>query len=290
MLLEVDSSAIEAVLVGWLARSPRYIRLAKAGVHGWLAAHMLGQPIPLDLPDADLAAACRKVKREHKDLYEVTKRVCHLSNYMGTPERIAEEYPDEFPDIEMTGPRGGKRIIPGAVKAREIQDALFSTEPGQDVKRWQRHTLEVAYRENVLKTPFGIWHYFYDVFTYDRKSKSYKLGDDAKRAVAFAPQSMASSIQDLILLSIRHDAPWLFAAHGLAEVQKPERYAFRLPVHDSLIFDVPKHRIMEAARIVYRAFTQPWPQLGGLSIGAEVSIGPNLGGMTVLGEHDLCAA
>src|SRR5581483_557560 len=278
MLLEADSAAIEAVLVGWLAGSPSFVRLAKSGIHGWLMSHTMGDPIPLDLPDRDLAVACKAMKKRDAHEYDEHKRIVHLSNYMGTPERIAEEYPDEFPDQVVVGPRGGTRIIPGSVKAKQLQDTFFATGPGQDVRKWQKQTLEIAHRESVLKTVFGVWHYFYNVFTYDTKSGQWRLGEDAKRAVAFRPQSMASSIQDLILLSIARAAPWLFEG----------RSSFRLPVHDSLIFDTPKSRVMEAARIIYRCFTQPWSQLGGLTIGAEVSIGPNLGEMVALNEEELC--
>lgn len=274
MLIEADSSAIEAVMVGWLAGSERYIRLAKAGIHGWLMSQMVGGPIPLDLPDAELTAACKLMKKRDATLYDTCKRVCHLSNYMGTPERIAEEYPDEFPDIEVVGPRGGIRIIPGSAKAKVLQDALFATGPGQDVRKWQQATMELAHRENVLKTVFGIWHYFYDVFTYDKSGARWVMGEDAKRCVAFRPQSMASSIQDLILLSIRDAAPWLFNA--------AQRHPFRLPVHDSLIFDAPRARVSEAVEVIYRCFTQPWTQLSGLTIGAEVSVGPDLGSMEVV--------
>src|SRR5581483_1853375 len=247
MLLEADSAAIEAVLVGWLAGSPSFVRLAKSGIHGWLMSHTMGDPIPLDLPDRDLAVACKAMKKRDAHEYDVHKRIVHLSNYMGTPERIAEEYPDEFPDQVVVGPRGGTRIIPGSVKAKQLQDTFFATGPGQDVRKWQKQTLEIAHRESVLKTVFGVWHYFYNVFTYDTKSGQWRLGEDAKRAVAF-----------------------------------------RLPVHDSLIFDTPKSRVMEAARIIYRCFTQPWSQLGGMTIGAEVSIGPNLGEMVALNEEELC--
>ncbi|WP_414076072.1 DNA polymerase, partial [Staphylococcus aureus] len=33
VLIEADSSAIEAVIVGYCAQSPRYIKIAQAGIH-----------------------------------------------------------------------------------------------------------------------------------------------------------------------------------------------------------------------------------------------------------------
>src|SRR4029077_17986758 len=45
VLVEADGSAVEAVLVGYSAGSEAYIKLAKAGIHGWLMSHMIGEPI-----------------------------------------------------------------------------------------------------------------------------------------------------------------------------------------------------------------------------------------------------
>ena len=86
-LCEVDFSAIEAVLVGWFARDPDYIRLAKLGVHSGLASHILGTPFNpewLTSRPADLKAFLSDVKKRAKatpsgasELYDVSKRVVH---------------------------------------------------------------------------------------------------------------------------------------------------------------------------------------------------------------------
>src|SRR4051794_24681060 len=53
---ERDFSAIEAVLVGYFAGDPAYIRFAKLGVHDYLASHMLGRPADLSWSNGDLKA------------------------------------------------------------------------------------------------------------------------------------------------------------------------------------------------------------------------------------------
>jgi len=63
VLIEGDSAAIEAVIVGWLAGSPRYVRLAKAGVHGWLTSALHGEPISLDISDDALIASVRSRRK-----------------------------------------------------------------------------------------------------------------------------------------------------------------------------------------------------------------------------------
>jgi hypothetical protein len=231
-LVECDSSAIEAVLVGFYAGSDRYIDLAKRGVHKWLASEYAGRTVTKDEP-----------------LYDQIKRVVHLSNYMGTPHRIYEEYPDTFASMKV---------------ARELQEFYFATPAGQDVRKWQQTTMEQAHKERYLEIPWKYRHYFYDVFHYS--NGQWVMGDDAKRAVAFRPQATASAIQTEFLLKITDEsailAGWL-----------------RWIVHDSIIMEVPEMLGESTARKLLDVMQMPHPLLGGLAIGAECKIGTNLGEM-----------
>lgn len=259
MLIEYDSSAIEAVLVGYFAGSQRYIRLAKIGVHDWVTACKVGRPIPIDLPDDEMRARCKAIKKEFPDVREMCKRVVHLSAYMGTPERMYEEYPEYFPSVN---------------DARDLQQLFFDTEPGQDVRAWHKKTLEIASKEKLLKTPFGYWHYFFNVYAYDKKYGKWRLGDDAKRCIAFRPQATASAIQTEILLWIRDHHP---------EVMPH----LRLIIHDSVVAEPPDAEAEHVAAVLAEAFQQPWAQLDGLSIGAEGAWGRNLGKASPMNPNGL---
>jgi uracil-DNA glycosylase family 4 len=228
-LVECDSSAIEAVLVGFFANSPRYTDLAKKGVHKWLAQEYAQRPVSKSEP-----------------LYDQIKRVVHLSNYMGTPQRIHEEYSDVFASVK---------------EARTLQDFYFATPAGQDIKRWHQQVLEQAHKERYLENPWKYRHYFYSVFQYS--NGAWVLGDDAKRAVAFLPQSTASAIQSEFVLEIERTRPLLAKA-------------LRWIVHDSIICEVPVESGVAAAKDLKGVMEQPHALLGGLAIGAEVKIGPNL--------------
>lgn len=254
VLIEGDSAAIEAVMVGWLAGSQRYIRLARAGVHGWITSALHGEPLSLDISDDALIAGCRLAKEKWPDDYEKCKRVVHLSNYCGTPRRIAEEYPDEFPTESSAG---------------RLQSFYFSTEAGQDIKAWQKQTIEIAHANKGLENHFGLRHRFYSLYSYDSRRQCYVLGDDAKRAVAFVPQSDASFVQsDILLRLVERDSRFLDWLVGI--------------VHDSIILDVPLSESGYAAVTLYEEMVRPLPQLDGLYIGAEVKRGYNLGEMEVL--------
>lgn len=248
VLIEADAEAIEAVLVGYSAGSDDYVRLAKAGVHGWLTSHLVGRPIPIDLPLAELRARCQEMKHTEKQAYEPAKRVIHGANYGLTPFGVYDEFQEHFPG--------------GLKQAKALHALYFSLPPVQPVVRWQRATMERAHHEGYLDNHFGYRHYFYDVFSFDRKQDRYVLGTDAKRAIAFIPQSDASAIQTEILLTLAQDPrvlPWM-----------------RLIVHDNLVLEVSGEQQGYAVETVQQVMTRPWPELGGLDVGVEIKVGRNL--------------
>jgi hypothetical protein len=244
VIIEGDSSAIEAVLDGYFAHSPRLINLAKAGIHDWFNAVVHNEPFSPDLPFAELKALCKAAKAKYsKESREVTKRTIHASAYMATPMRMNEEYPDEFPTVAI---------------ARKYQNMLLDTEIGGDLKRWWKETLDRAAHDKYLLNPFGFRHRFFHVYGWDNRRRQYILGDDAKRAIAFLPQSTASAIQDVYIEQLYYLTSWV------------EWMA--LPIHDSIIGYVPVDRADEAAKIMNSVMTAAIPELGGLDIGAEISI------------------
>ena len=116
-----DYSGIEAVLVGYFAGSQRYTRLAKLGVHAFLASHISGDPADLSWSDAKLADHFAGVKKSSKVVYATAKRVVHGSNYMMTPRKMSYEYPDTFPTIKS---------------ANELQNLYFDLFP--EIRDWHR--------------------------------------------------------------------------------------------------------------------------------------------------------
>ena len=76
-LIEVDFSGIEAVLVGAFARDPLVYRMAKLGLHAYVASHLVQQPVSLEQDDEDIAAAFAAIKKAHKTPYNKAKRTVH---------------------------------------------------------------------------------------------------------------------------------------------------------------------------------------------------------------------
>lgn len=244
---EVDSAAIEAVLVGYFGGSDRYLRLAKAGVHGWLTAAKMGQPISLDLPFDELTKKCKAAKQANPKLYDSMKVTVHLSNYDGEDWSIYEQNPD---------------VIESPEEAKKLQQFYFATEPGKDVRKWQDETRQRAYSQRFLQTPYGVKHWFFAVYAYNQFRECWEpdKAGDGKRCLAFMPQSTGASVQRY---------------YGRIFAQRyPEYVPFlRLFTHDSISLEYPEGLKEEPVRKLAEVMLEPLPNLGDLTVGVEAKVG-----------------
>jgi DNA polymerase I-like protein with 3'-5' exonuclease and polymerase domains len=267
VLVELDYSAIEAVLVGYFAGSRDYVRLAKLGVHDYLLSHMmvrekrLEKPADLAWSDADLRMFLKDVKARFKDDRDRAKHIVHMSNYGATPSRIQANYPESFGSIRA---------------ASDLQRLYFEVCP--EIKRWQTRTVDQAAERAYLRNPFGYRHWFWNVKVWKKIGGQWESewGEDAKAALAFLPQSTAAAIIKEAMLRIK--------AAGLAAY-------LRLQVHDSLVCQIPEARVKTIGGAIYRLMIEPskelpldpsWGMGAYLSIGAEAKAGPNWGQMKVV--------
>jgi len=256
VLIEADSAAIEAVLVGYCANSPRYIRAAKAGIHDIFMSHVRayregGRGIDISLADKDLYEACRAAKKEDasrpllEQIRDACKRCIHGTNYGLSPFGMHDEYPDEFPTQKV---------------ATELQEMYLNLFP--EIKTWMRTTRELADRQTYLDNHYQYRHYFYAVTKWNSKYQRFDLGTDAKRCIAFLPQSDASAIQTEDLLTLASDP-----------VIRP---MLRLIIHDSHVLECPLDKLDYTCQVLHNTMSRPRPELGGLSIGVEIKFGSNL--------------
>lgn len=269
ILLEFDYSAIEAVLVGYFARDPDYVRLAKLGVHDFYNAHVLqraGRITAADLPDlkwsdADLRAAFLDFKARFKEEREKAKRVVHGSNYGMTSPRMFQLYPEVFKDRR---------------DAALMRGLYFEVCPA--VPRYQTTIVQRAADDGYLRNPFDYIHRFWNVLHWVRQpdgSWEREWDEGAKSALAFLPQSTAAGIIKEAMLRL---AALGYAADG----------RLRLQVHDSLVFNVnPAARDLTAAEIAsimcapIPELPLPWQPGAHLSIGIEAKTGTAWGAMSV---------
>lgn len=246
VLAEFDYKAIEALISGFEAKDDDYMKAARLGVHGILQAHVMGHPLKdqwQQLDEAYVKRTIKELKRQDPRLYDMCKTIVHMSNYGGSARRILMDNPDQFKSTK---------------DAQDLQDVYFKT-IGKKIKEWQGKVLVEANSKGHLQNCFGYRHYFYDVYNWNPQSKSYdSWGTDAKRALAFLPQSTAAAIIKEAML--RLGAKNYF------------RKAMRWQIHDSLIFELHNdHLLNQRMRMIKEEMEKPIQQMNGLSIETEAS-------------------
>jgi DNA polymerase I-like protein with 3'-5' exonuclease and polymerase domains len=300
ILIESDFKGIEAVIVGYLANDPDYIRLAKIGVHDYFCTHILaskGKMAASDIPslvqsDSELKVVFKHVKKTFPKDRDDAKHIVHGTAYGMTPPLMASLY--ELPIAE----------------AERLQELYFELFP--KIHAWQEMVKEKAHREVWLRNCFGYEIPFWEVYrwnsqryerllqtwrklegfapngmrwsltrveqdwvdairgwmekgftTEDAISKlCYDLGDDAKSAISFLPRDTAAAMLKEVLLRLR---PLAFSQYDAG---------FMIGcAHDAILTECPKVKMEEVAQLLHREMTAPVKELGGLQIDVEIKAG-----------------
>jgi len=272
VLIEADYSAIEAVLVGYFANSPHYMRFAKLGVHAYFTSHLVGRPTDLEQTDDTLREIFRTLKKEENDTYQVAKRVVHLSNYRGTPRRMQEEYPDAFRTIQAAAQlqRTYYALFPEISRwhtnlTNEVDGARRrDADEGETVTPWTLGSTEA-------QNPFGYLHRFFRGLEWKNVEGEWvsSFGEDARRLIAFLPQSTAAAVIKRVIRRLWEDEPTVAPY-------------LRLCVHDSILLEVPENEAEWVTAVLTKVMCEPIPELpldptwgmgSHLTIGVEVKSG-----------------
>jgi len=248
IFVQADSTSIEAVVTGYLIGDPTFTAVAKKSIHAYLVCAELG----LEFTDETV----EQVKKTHKNLYNQFKTAVYLLLYGGDPFLM-----------HMTNPE----LYPTKQAAEAIKEKIFTLMP--KLPEWQTRVREQAKREGVLQSPWGYRHRFYDVYTFKRTASGeieyhedgtpiVKLGNDAKRALAFIPQNCAGAFcrDTLLLIGQSEWGPYMPA---------------NISVHDGYTLEVPEALKDAAAQFLIDTLTRPVLELGELRIGCEVDMGYN---------------
>jgi len=255
LLVEFDYSGIEAILVGYFACDPSYIRLARLGVHSYVASHVLGRPADLTWSDEDLRVYFREIKKSKdphvQQTYYGCKRAVHLSGYGGTPHMMHRSEPDVFPLVK---------------EAARLQGMYFDLLP--QVRRWQMHERLTAEKDGFLRNPFNYVHRFNRVFRYEKVGGKWEKKSDASgdgnKALAFRPSSTAAAIIKEVMLRLY-----------LKRFEEAGQY-LRLQVHDSLVSEVPEKLVRQVVEVMHEEMTRPVPELplpASYGMGTHLNIG-----------------
>lgn len=249
--VEADSSAIEAVMTGFFMEDPEYVQLAKTGIHDYLTCLELR----LEFDRAKIGEYKRDAR--YAEARERNKRTVHGTNYGMSPRMLMMQFPAQFPTLAL---------------ASATQNRLFEACP--KLGPWQHRMRQLAHRQKYLENPWGYRCYFYDVFSKDTRTGEVILGNDAKKVVAFLPQSSAAAFMRDSLLTVG-------ASVYAADVPG------NLSIHDSICLCVREEGVEEAVAWITQLMTRPIPEMGGLRIGCEVKTGLNWHDMRVVRREDM---
>lgn len=299
-LIELDFSGIEAVQLAWFARDKLLLRLARLGLHAFVASHLLKRPADLSWSDADLLAYFKEIKTTEEYIYDQAKRNVHGTGYGMTPRGMWLMFP---------------HLYPSEAAAKRVQDVYFSIAPA--VPKFQNAVRLRAYEQgyiggpkdrryasildDVNAHPYGYRHDFFDVVglrpvgpearkrlereripIIELNGRPYAAvaGPDSKRTLSFYPQSTAAGNLKEVCLSLfgEPDVPSYIgdAYYG--------RTPLRAPIHDSLLLEVPDRQVDRVLEHAFREMLRPveeqplpaeWNLGPYLTIGVEAKVGDN---------------
>lgn len=244
-----DFAGIEAVLVGYFALYPEYIRLALRDVHTFLTVYAIHETegtariktsdLPeLNWPDDRLFPYLEQLKKEFKkERNNLYKHIGHAFNFgqgtKGTQAKVFSETGVEYP-LSMFN---------------TLQDIYFSLFP--KIRQWQKNVTDEAEKDGYLRNPFDYIARFSKVFDYKKELGTWVKtpGPDWNRAIAYKPQSTAVGIITEAILDLYFN-----------QFEEAGKY-LRLQVHDELLYETPEEKLDNVIQIVENTMNKPIPQL-----------------------------
>ena len=242
-----DFSGIEAVLVGYDARDPDYIRLARRDVHSFYTAYALnqldGRVHSSDLPllswdDDKLFTRLGEIKEEFKaDRNNLFKHLVHAINF-GQGAKGAQETIYKVTDTVFD-----VRLI---ARLMDIYKELFPKIP-----KWHTSVRVQAHNDGYLRNAFGYVHRFNHVFGWKQRNGIWEKvpGDDAEAVLAFRPQSNAAGIMKEALLRLYQN-----------RFEEAGQY-LRMTIHDEIFCQVPPDKVEAVDQVLLEEMERPVKEL-----------------------------
>lgn len=237
-----DFAGIEAQLVGYEAGSRNFLRLAKIDIHSYFTALNLirlgilskdDEP-SLSWSDKDLKDFGKRViKARFGPERDIGKRCIHAGDYRVGPKKLSEEYPQWFHKVK---------------DAAAVLKFFYEVFP--EIDQWHRRLCLQVDKSAVVSNAFGHTHRFFQVLSWEKVGNEWiwDFGEDAKRLIAFNPQSNAALIGKRALKRLFYDYPEI------------SRY-LRLFIHDEILTECPKDRAEEVDAILQFEMEKAIPEM-----------------------------
>jgi hypothetical protein len=273
-LVSFDYKSFHALTLGFEAKDPDYMRAARTDIHSIVCATQILNVEKLDtlwaLPDDELMARLQWWRNNTERTWPTSdgpKPFKYIRDFRAKNAILGYGFGLQAKHLY----EANVEIFDSQRQAQQALDAIDGTFPR--TKQFRFDVRQLAQQRKFLMSRFGCIRWLWAVMTWDSKSRSYKSGPDAQKAIAFLPANDAFCHIKLAMTRI-DDAGWA------------ERYGLCNQIHDDLTFDCPNELVGEAVDNVRRDMQQPSTVLvdpvvapGGLACAVSVSQGPNLGEM-----------
>jgi DNA polymerase-1 len=244
ILLEVDWQAMEAVLTGYFADDPDYIKISLVDSHTHLCQYILHDQGKIDKvvgPNEEgFKEWLHHVKTAFPDERFEAKRVNLATGYGMQWKHLSEA-------LRCSAKQAKKYLM--------LKDQM-----SPKVAKWKENTWREAHSKGYLETPFGYRNYYWNVLKpLKNKPGSFMPGKEANEALAFRPQSSGAAMLREIMLDLdKYDGKlfWWLA-----------------PIHDAVLVEVEPKLAREAFDVISGSMAREWSQLGGLAIPVDAQQG-----------------
>lgn len=268
-LVEFDYKSFHALTLGFEARCPAYMRLARLDCHSYLAWQMLkldGGDYLLELSDEELLDKFKWFKSDPARKFVRDKKA--KPTILGYGFGLGAQ---KMFDMNSESFRNKK-------ECQYAIDTLDRSFP--ELPLYRRETREKAMRQGYLLSRYGFIRYFWGVAKWDTKNRVWVMGgEDSEAAIAFLPANDAFGKMREAMLDLS-----LLPATQCGVVRVTDMLINT--VHDSLIFEIPDPALEWAISTIYHAMTRPARKLvdpeicpEGLVCDVEIAAGKDWGSM-----------
>lgn len=307
VILEIDFSGFHALMLGFEAEDELYMRLARLGIHDYVASHMIKR----QLPNRWLKIKRNKIKSEIEayerdiEFYKDLDSWINLSDFdLKTKLSYTKKHHKFVRDAQAKPAVHGIGFGEGVNKLFTLnRNAFTSKQEVQElhdlmlitlfpkIKTYQDKIRALADKQKYLVTRFGYIRWFYDVYdwriipngrapkpgeyiTRDNEGKwwSRKSGMDSEAVIAYLPSNNAFGLMKEKM-------------RILEELGYNDKYELINQVHDSLMFLPDEDLLDEAIRNMVPVMSSATKHLindvapNGLHCLVEASFGPNWASM-----------
>jgi DNA polymerase I-like protein with 3'-5' exonuclease and polymerase domains len=291
LLVNLDYKSYHALMLGFLAECPEYMRLAMLDIHSYVTAYMVQYPNYnecINWEDAVLLKYLKEVKAKYKSIRDDQAKHAILGIGFGLGETgCYERYKADFnPTIEeaLQGKRKAyegealAKLIEtiGKQRVKDLYNLLKKLFPA--VFKWQERTIMQADSQGYIQTFYGARRWFHGAskIEYNMFGKIIRVskGEQAEQALAFPVSNNAHyhMRETMVIL----DQLGLLEEAGLINM-----------IHDSLVFEMPENRVEELCKaiipvmerkstLIFNAKGEPF------SCGADGKFGKNMNEMEEL--------